>query len=124
MEIDDLRPGDLDHPLLGRIACQKLGVVAKIDEIASPERTPGHMKRTNPKVFPTLGCMPGKYEIKVREGVTPFNLAAPRRNPIPLLPRVREELKRMEDMGVIEKVDQPIEWCPPVVVIPKKKWQG
>ena len=124
VEIDDLRPGDLDHPLLGRIACQKLGVVAKVDEIASPERTPGHMKRTNPKVFPALGCMPGKYEIKVREGVTPFNLAAPRRIPIPLLPRVREELKRMEDMGVIEKVDQPTEWCPPVVVIPKKKWQG
>ena len=42
--------------------------------------------------------------------VTPFNLAAPRRIPIPLLPRVREELKRMEDMVVIEKVDQPIEW--------------
>ena len=121
MEIDDLRPGDLDHPLLGRIACQKLRVVAKVDEIASPERTPGHMKRTNPKVFPALGCTPGKYEIKVREGVTPFNLATPRRNPIALLPRVREDLKRM---GVIEKVDQPIEWCPPVVVIPKKKWQG
>ena len=115
-----VRPVDLDHPLLGRIACQKLGVLAKVDETAPPERTPGHMKRTHPKVFIGLGCMPGKYEIKLREGVTPFNLATPRRIPIPLLPRGREELKRMEDMGVIEKVGQPTEWCSPVVVIPKQ----
>ena len=62
--------------------------------------------------------MPGEYEIRLREGVTPFNLATPRRIPIPLLPR--EKLKRMEHMGVIEKVDQPTEWYSPAVVIPKK----
>ena len=60
----------LDRPLLGRIACQKLGVVAKVDEIASPERTPGHMKRPHPKVFTGLGCMPREYEINLRAGVT------------------------------------------------------
>ena len=111
-------PGDLDRPLLKRIACQKLGV-ANVDEIASQVRT-RHMKRTHPKVFTGLGCMPGEYEIKHREGLAPLNLATPRRIPIPLQPRVREKLKRMEDMGVIEKVDQPTEWCSPVVVIPKK----
>ena len=111
---------DLDRPLLGRLACQKLGVVAKVDEIASPERSPGHMKRTHPKVFTGLGCMPGEYEIKLREGVTPFNLTTPRRIPIPLLPKVQAELKRMENMEVMEKVDQPTEWCSPVVVVPKK----
>ena len=34
---------DLDRSLLGRIACQKLGVIAKVDEIASPERTHSHI---------------------------------------------------------------------------------
>ena len=34
---------DLDCSLLGRIAYQKLGVLAKVDEIASPERTHGHI---------------------------------------------------------------------------------
>ena len=66
------------------------------------------MKSTHAKVLTGLGCTPGEYEIKLREGVTPFNLTTPR------------ELKRMEDMGVIEKVVQPTEWCFPVVVIPKK----
>ena len=64
--------------------------------------------------------MPGEYEIKLREGLTPFNLTTPCRIPIPLLPKVQAELKRIEDMEVIEKVDQPTEWCSPVVVIPKK----
>ena len=54
--------------------------------------------------------MPREYDIKLREGVTPFNLTTPRRIPIPLLPRVQAELKRKEDMGVIEKVAQPTEW--------------
>ena len=64
--------------------------------------------------------MPREYEIRLREGVTPFNLTTPRRIPIPLLPRVQAELKRKEDMGFIEKVAQPTEWCPPVVIIAKK----
>ena len=78
------------------------------------------MKRTHPKVFTGLGCMPGEYEIKLREDVTPFNLTTSRRIPIPLQPRVETKLKRTADMGVIEKVVQPMEWCFPVVVIPKK----
>ena len=78
------------------------------------------MKRAHPKVLTGLGCTPGEYEIKLREGVTPFNLTTPRRIPISLLPRVETDLKRMEYMGVIEKVVQPTEWCFPVVVIPKK----
>ena len=68
---------DLNGPLLGGIACQKLGVVAKVDRIASPERAPSHMRRTHPKVFTGLSCMPGEYEIKLREGVTPFNHPCP-----------------------------------------------
>ena len=72
---------DLDLPVLARVACQKLKVVVKVDEIAS-ERSPGHMKRTHPEVFAGQGCMPEEYEIKLREGS---------RIPIPFLPRVLAE---------------------------------
>ena len=74
--------------MLARVACQKLEVVVKVDEIASPERSPGHMKRTHPEEFAGQGCMPEEYEIKLLEEVTPFNLTTSRRIPIPLLPRV------------------------------------
>ena len=83
--------GDLDHPSLGRIACQKLGVVAKVDEIASPGTTAGNTKRTHPKVFTVLGCMPGEYEINLCEGVTLFNLTTPRRIPLPLLSKLQAQ---------------------------------
>ena len=49
---------DLDHPVLARVACQKLEVVVKVDEIASPKKSPGNMKRTDPEVFAGQGCMP------------------------------------------------------------------
>ena len=49
----------------------------------------------------------------------PFNLTAPRRIPIPLLPKVKEEIARMENLGVIERVEQPTKWCSPIVVVPK-----
>ena len=54
---------DLDLPVLVRVACQKLEVVAKVDEIASPERSPGHMKRTHPEVFAGQCCMPEEYTL-------------------------------------------------------------
>ena len=33
--------------------------------------------------------------------------------------RVKEELERMEQLGVIERVEQPTEWCAGLVVVPK-----
>ena len=57
-------------------------MIVKVDEIASPERSPGDVKRTHPEVFAGQGCMPEEYEIKLREGS---------RIPIPLLPRVLAE---------------------------------
>ena len=64
--------------------------------------------------------MRGVYDITLREGVTPFNLTTPRRIAMPLLPKVQAEMKRMEEMEVIEKADQLTEWCSAVVLVPKK----
>ena len=55
---------DLDRPVLSIVACKKLEVIVKVDE-SSPQRNPGHMKRTHPEVFAELGCMPEEYEIKL-----------------------------------------------------------
>ena len=77
-------------------------------------------EKTFPSLFQGLGCMDGVYEIKLDDSVTPFNLTTPRRIPIPLLPKVKEELGRMEQMGVIEQIDQPTQWCSSIVVVPKR----
>ena len=111
---------DLNRPLLGGSACHKLGVIKKTNEVLLRERNPSHMKKTYPKLFKGLGCIPGEFEIQLTEGAKPFNLTTPRRIPILLLPKVKAELKRMEGMDIIERVDKPTEWCSPLVIVPKK----
>uniref|UniRef100_A0A3B1J669 ribonuclease H n=1 Tax=Astyanax mexicanus TaxID=7994 RepID=A0A3B1J669_ASTMX len=36
------------------------------------------------------------------------------------MPKVKNELQRMEKLGVISKVEEPTEWCSGIVVVPKK----
>ena len=107
---------NLETPLLGRSACLALETIAKVAAVTQPAEG---IKQRFPKLFSGLGCMDGEYEIKLTSSYEPFNQTTPRRVPIPLLPKVKGELDRMETMGVIEKVDVPTEWCSPIVEVPK-----
>ena len=60
-----------------------------------------------------VGC------IKLKPDSTPFALTTRRRVATPLRNKVKAELERMENMGVISKVDVPTEWCAGMVVVPK-----
>lgn len=71
-----------------------------------------------PKVFSGLGTLGEEYEIKLKDNASPYAIYAI--VPIPLCPKVQEELSRMEAMGVIEKVSQPTPCCAGMVVVPKK----
>ncbi|XP_049335604.1 uncharacterized protein LOC125802248 [Astyanax mexicanus] len=59
------------------------------------------------------------YHIELEKDATPYALSTPRRVPLPLRDKVKEELDRMEFMGVISKVSSPTEWCAGMVVVPK-----
>lgn len=72
-----------------------------------------------PSLFQGLGKLEGEHTIQLKEGATPFCLTTPRRVPLPLMKQVQEEIKRMEQLDVIEPVDEPTEWCSPIVVVPK-----
>ena len=49
----------------------------------------------------------------------PVALTIPRRVPYPLLPKVKIELDRMVEQGVISKVERPTDWCSGLVEVPK-----
>ena len=106
----------LETPLLGRSACLALDTVAKVGAVT---KSADDIKARFAKVFSGLGCMEGEYEIKLTPSHKAFNQTTPRRVPIPLFPKVKQELARMEAMGVIEKVDALTEWCSSIVVVPK-----
>ena len=78
------------------------------------------IKKQFPKVFQGLGVIGEEYQIKLKEDAIPYALQVPRNIPIPLRPKVKMELDRMEEMGVISRVENPTDWCAGMVVVPKK----
>nr|XP_055068361.1 uncharacterized protein LOC129450004 [Misgurnus anguillicaudatus] len=60
------------------------------------------------------------WTVQLQPEAVPFSLHAPRRVPLPLMGKVKEEIDRMERMGVITKIEEPTDWCAGMVVVPKK----
>lgn len=65
-----------------------------------------------------LGCIPGSVNIQLSSDAVPTVQAA-RRVPFSLLPEMRKELDRMEELGVIEKVTKPTKWVNNLVPVRK-----
>ena len=108
-------PG-LHTPLLGRPAIESLGMITQVASIGlSGDQIPLQY----PNLFKGLGKLEGEYTIRLREGACSFALMTPRRVAIPLLPRVKAELDRMVQLGVISPVEYPTEWCAGMVVAQK-----
>lgn len=101
--------------LLGRPVSCKLGFVARLDG-----DTIETLKQTYPKLCSWLGEVIQPHAIKLKPGAQPFSLKAPRRIPLPLMDKVKQELARMVDLGVICRVEEPTDWCAGMMVVPKK----
>ena len=84
------------------------------------EESTRDIKRRFPKVFSGLGNLGDPYEINLKEGARPYALYTPRNVSMPYRAQVGSELDRMQQMGVIERVEEPTQWCAGMVVVPKK----
>lgn len=105
----------LHTALLGRPAISKLELVARLESI-----TIETLKKCYPKLCSGLGEVRQPYDIKLKPGAQPFSLKTPRRIPLPLMDKVKQELARMEELGVISRIEEPTDWCSGMVVVPKK----
>ena len=95
--------------LLSRDAVTKLGLVQRLNSIKSVfGEIDNHPIKCNP------------VKIVLKEDYQPYSLRTPRRISIPLQNKVKIELARMEEAGVIQKVEEPTDWCSPMVVAMKK----
>lgn len=108
---------DLTQGLLSRPASVALGLVARVEAVSLTSVEA--VKQQFPKLFSGLGRMEGEYKIELKADAKPFALSTPRRVPLPLLPKVKRELARMEELGVISRVEQPTDWCAGMVPVPK-----
>ncbi|XP_048759371.2 uncharacterized protein K02A2.6-like [Ostrea edulis] len=119
----------LSQALLGRPAIIALHIIEKVN-IASVNaknvQTPKSEEYFRDKfstVFNGLGKSKWKYKINLKENSKPYALSSPRKVPFAQRDKVKEELDRMQNLGVISKVDEPTEWCAPMVIAPKPNGQ-
>ena len=108
----------LERPLLSRYASLSLNLINRVDAISSEEYK-NNIVNQYPDLFKGLGEIEGEYKINLVENSTPFALTTPRKVPLPLLSKTKQEIDRMLEMEVIKRVDEPTDWCAPMVVVPK-----
>ncbi|UYV80656.1 hypothetical protein LAZ67_19001269, partial [Cordylochernes scorpioides] len=107
----------LMQPLLSGKASESLNLIKRLQSIE--KRNSLNPFEEYPKFFTGLGTLQGCYTIKLKDESQPHAIYTPRRIPIPLLNRTEEQLDQMDEKGVIEKVEQPTDWCAPMVIVPK-----
>ena len=73
-----------------------------------------------PALFTGLGTFKGDYEIQLKPDKQPYSVFTARNVPLPLRGKVKDELNRMETLGVIARVEEPTPWCAGMVAVPKK----
>lgn len=100
---------ELECPLLGRPAIKALDLVKVV----------GSVRNSGSKIFSGLGRLEGAYKIELENNYVPHTVTSPRRIPMPYFGKVKDELNRMEKLGVISKVEEPTEWCSGIVIVPK-----
>ena len=67
-------------------------------------------------IFKGLGKMEGKLHHEVDDSVSP-EVMHPRRVPLALKGKFKEEIDRLIDVGVLRKVEEPTKWVSTVVVM-------
>ena len=112
--------------LLGKDTCVKLGLIkltCKVDTISSVRPSTQRLDDSTvfekyPDVFEGLGCIPGEYNIEIDPSVTPV-VHPCRKIPFKQHEALRNELLRMEEIGVVVKVNEPTEWVSSIVLANK-----
>ena len=99
-------------PILGKDACVELGLIKRlpIDSV--------NLKKDYADLCKGLGQLPGVYKIKLKPNTVPV-IQPPRRIPHAIRDKVKEELDRMESLGVIVKQREPTPWVNGMVVVQK-----
>ena len=103
--------GRFAQNLLGGGVAKSMGLVKRLNAVSTEKDD----------LFGEIGllqCDPVKIVLK--PGAEPYADTTPRRVPFPLLPKVEKELGRMLELGIIENVTGPTDWCAPMVPAEKK----
>lgn len=103
-------------PILGYKICVEMEMVKRVLSVQSDSK-PKFVSEYE-DIFQGLGCLPGKYEIKLKNNAVPV-IHAPRKLPFAIKDRVKNKLNEMEQQGIIAKVEGPTDWVSSMVIAKK-----
>lgn len=110
------------QPILGLQACTgtQLNIIRLILSVSNPSTpmTKASILNEYGELFSGLGELEGEVTLHLKPGATPV-VHPTRRVPHAIKDRLKEELARMETMGIIERVSQPTDWVNSLVVVEK-----
>ena len=123
-------PVEFEHPatpVIGLQSCHEVNLVQRVssvdtqgdENLSSGTRCNEDVDEILKKcedVFDGTGCLEGTCQIKIDPTVSPV-VHPPRKIPFTQREKVKEELDRMEKIGVILKAEEPTEWVSSLVVV-------
>ena len=102
--------------LLGLCELRNLSLLAIVNVVCKDEFDPVKMY---PGVFTGLGTMPSTFRINLCSDATPRRLFSPRPIAAGLRDQAKVEIDKMLELDVIEKVEEPTDWCSGLTIAPK-----
>lgn len=97
--------------LLGLRACRELNLLSRqvyVEELAHYQ--------IDETVFEGIGCLPYIYKIEIDKNVPPV-VNSSRKVPIKIMPRLKEELEKVQACNIIIKEDSPTNWVSNIVIV-------
>ena len=87
-------------------------------KLKSPITSVQQLKAAYPNQFDRIGKFKQPAQLLLKEDATP-SCDAPRKVSVNLLPKIREELNKMESDGIIRRVTAHSDWCSSLVYVTK-----
>lgn len=104
-------------PILGLKACLDLDLIKLVLSVNALKEDKSILEEYA-DVFDGIGLFPGECTINLKPDSTPV-VYPPRRVPLAVRGRLKEELQNMEKQGVIARVTEPNDWVNALVVVEK-----
>lgn len=105
--------------IIGSQSSLDMDMVKRVYAVNTKEETTETIMNHYSELFEGIGRLNGEYKIRTDDSVQPV-VHPPRKIPFALKSKVKQELDRMKDLKVIEKVNQPTNWVNSMVVVEKR----
>ncbi len=94
-----------DQPNVKAVQSPSSSVIQVTPPEGAKTRSIEQLKQWFPDYFDWIGCFKGEDELHLKPDAKPY-IDAPRRCPIHLRDKIKSELDKMEELGIIRKIDK------------------